>query len=133
MRVRLAFVACSLLLLGACHSVQKSSPDAEIRSAIEAHLQQDPHLSLQNFTTHIVSVKLHGDTADALVRYQSKGSPPAAVLVQYTLKKSGQGWTVTSSAPAGGQGMHGMGESESNSPTMTPQSSSAPLQPEASH
>lgn len=131
MRAKTGIVVFSLLWLGACHGVRKPPSQAGIRRAIEAHLRQDPHLSLQNFTTEIVSVKLEGNTADALVRYRSKASPPVAVLVRYTLKKSGQGWEVTSSAPAGGQGMHGAGEEGANPPATT--SPSGPPRPIASH
>ena len=132
MRLGIGVVVVSLVALPACHRAETGSPEAAIRQAIEAHLKQDPHLSLQNFTTKIVSLKLAGSTADALVRYQSKQSPAVAVLVKYTLQKKGAGWEVTSSAPAGGQGMHGMGESGATA-TPTPTPSPAPLQPESSH
>ncbi len=134
MRLVIAFVAISLIPLPACNRFQRSSSREAIRQAIEAHLRQDQHLSLQNFTTEIASVKFKGDAAEALVRYRSKQSPSIVVQVRYELRRSGDHWQVTSSAPAGGQGMgmHGAvsGGAAASAPASPPPGQ---LRPEASH
>jgi hypothetical protein len=135
MRLTLALMAILLISLPACSRLRSSSSKQAIRQAIEAHLRQDRHLSLQNFTTEIASVKFKGATAEALVRFRSKQSPQVAVLVRYELKKSGDHWLVTSSAPAGGQGMGMHGSPASGTAPSAPAAPppAGPLQPEASH
>ena len=80
-----------------------------IKGAIEAHLKDNPALSMQNFNTEIENVQYKDDTADALAKFVSKTDPNSAVEVRYQLKLDGRTWKVVSSKPEGGQGMGGHG------------------------
>ncbi len=94
-----------LILIGlagfvACHKV--ASKEA-VKQAVEKHLHENPHLMLNSFTTHFEKITLKGNTAQALVEYQSKNLPRLAVSVLYELRKVGGEWQVVSSSSAGGQ------------------------------
>lgn len=100
---------CRLWVLAAALSVvgvagcQKVNSNTAIREAIENHLHQNGHLMLNNFTTHFEKIAQNGDTAQVLVKYQSKKLPNAAVQVSYGLKKISGQWQVVSSSSVGGQ------------------------------
>jgi hypothetical protein len=76
-----------------------------VQGAIETHLKDNPHLSMQNFNTEVEKVTFKDDTADALAKFVAKGAPEHAVEVRYHLKRDGLHWKVVSSEPVGGQGM----------------------------
>jgi hypothetical protein len=142
MRGVVAGIILSAMVMAGCQSRSgRLNTKEAVRQAVEAHLKGNAHLEISNFTTSVESVKFKGDTADALVRFQGKQSPDAAVVVRYKLKKAGDHWEVTSSAPAGGQGMHGdMGTTTAPGPAAPAPGSPAPgsnphgqLTPEASH
>ncbi|HZT68957.1 MAG TPA: hypothetical protein VFC10_04315, partial [Terriglobia bacterium] len=70
-KLPIAIVACTLALSACSIAGSLKSKDA-IKGAIEAHLRDNPHLSLKNFNTEIESVEFKDDTADALARFVSK-------------------------------------------------------------
>jgi predicted porin len=97
-------LACAALVsLAALAGCRKANPNTEIEAAIQKHLNQNSHLMLSSFTTHFETVTVHGDTAQALVKYESKNIPNLAVEVSYGLKQAGGQWQVVSSSSAGGQ------------------------------
>lgn len=100
-------VIVGMFLLSACSSSGSGTANQAIQDAINAHLKNNPQLSLENFNTKIESVKIKGDTAEALARFVTKQPPHMAVEVHYQLKREGQAWKVVSSKMAGGQGTHG--------------------------
>ena len=104
----IAVIAGTLLLAGCSMSGGLKSNEA-IKGAIEAHLKDNPALSMQNFNTEIESVQYQDDTADALAKFVSKADPNSAVEVRYQLKLDGRTWKVVSSKPEGGQGRGGHG------------------------
>jgi hypothetical protein len=118
-------------LLAACSMSGSLKSKRAVQGAIEAHLKDNPHLSMQNFNTEIETVTFKDDTADALAKFVSKEAPQNAVEVRYQLKRDGLHWEVVSSAPVGGQGM-GMhtgaagSMAEPSAPQGQPQ---APLEP----
>lgn len=132
-------VIVGTLLLSACSMTGGLKSKDAIKGAIEAHLKDNPHLSMQNFNTEIESVKYKDDTADALAKFVSKANPESSVEVQYQLKLDGREWKVVSSKPVGGQGMGGHGGSMGGSmPAMPPGHPAIPQGksqegPEASH
>lgn len=126
------------LLLSACSMTGGLKSNDAIQGAIETHLKDNPHLSMQNFNTEIVSVKYKDDTADALVKFVSKADSNSTVEVRYQLKLDGREWKVVSSQPVGGQGMGGHGGSMGSMPAMPPGHPAMPqgksdTSPEASH
>ena len=124
------------LLLAACSMAGGLKSNDAIRGAIEAHLKDNPHLSMTNFNTQIESVQFKDDTADALAKFVSKADQNSAVEVRYQLKLEDQMWKVVSSAPAGGQGMGGHGGAMESMPAghpgVPPAGEGQPA-PEASH
>ncbi len=104
----IAVIAGTLLLAGCSKGGGLKANDA-IKAAIEAHLKDNPALSMQNFNTEIEKVQYKDDTADALAKFVSKADPNAAVEVRYQLKLDGSTWKVVSSKSEGGQGMGGHG------------------------
>ena len=104
-----------------------------VQAAIETHLQENSSISRSNFTTQIETVDFKGDTANALVKFQSKQAPNLTVHVRYQLKRSGSHWIVMSSEPAGGQGMDSHIGPESSSSGPAPNSDSSVPAPVTSH
>lgn len=96
-----------MMLIGTLAGVAACSRHAGSRSAVEEaiqkHLNQNPRLSFDAFTTSIETVTFKGDTAEARVKFTSKQNPSLAVEVGYGLKKVGNQWEVISSTPLSGQ------------------------------
>ena len=124
------------LLLSACSMAGSLKSNDVIKGAIEAHLKNNPHLSMTNFNTEIQSVEYKDDTADALAKFVSKADPNSAVEVRYELKLEGRIWKVVSSKPVGGQEMGGHGGSMGSLPPghpAMPPAGQGQTAPEASH
>jgi hypothetical protein len=124
------------LLLSACSMTGSLKSNDAIKGAIEAHLKDNPALSMANFNTEIESVEYKDDTADALAKFVSKADPNSAVEVRYQLKLEGRLWKVVSSKPVGGQGMGGHGSSMGSMPPghpAIPPAGQGQTAPEASH
>ena len=101
MRKLLACVALvSIIGIVGCNRTNSKS---SVEAAIQKHLNQNSHLMLNSFSTQFKTVTLHGDTADALVKFQSKNNPKLSVEVSYTLKKVSGQWQVISSSSGKGQ------------------------------
>ena len=101
---RMAFCAALIaVILAGLASCQRADPKTEVRAAIQEHLKQNAHLIPASFTTHFESISVRGETAEALVKYQSKTVSNLAVEVSYGLKKINGQWQVVSSSSAGGQ------------------------------
>lgn len=98
-------VIVGMFFLSACSSGGSLKSKQAIREAIQAHLKNDPQLSLKNFNTQVESVKFSGDTADAMAKFVTKQPPHMAVKVRYQLKLEGGKWKVVSSKGVSGQGM----------------------------
>src|SRR5579875_1366354 len=99
-KILVSLVILFVIGIGSC---SKLNPKAAVKEAIEKHLHENSHLMLNSFTTHFEKIDVNGDSAEALVRYQSKNLPKLAVLVRYGLKKIDGKWQVVSSSSAGGQ------------------------------
>jgi hypothetical protein len=128
-------VIVGTLLLSACSMTGSLKSKDAIRGAIETHLKNNPHLSMQNFNTVVESVKYKDDTADALAKFVSKADANSTVEVRYQLKLEGREWKVVSSQPVGGQGMGGHGGAMGTMPPGHPPITQEKGQtaPEASH
>ncbi|MGH9772168.1 MAG: hypothetical protein ACRD4Q_10795 [Candidatus Acidiferrales bacterium] len=90
----------SVFGMAGCNRVNSKS---SVEAAIRKHLNQNPHLMLNSFSTRFQKVAVHGDTADALVKFESKNSPNLSVEVSYVLKKANGTWQVVSSSSVNGQ------------------------------
>lgn len=128
-------VIVGTFLLSACSMTGSLKSKDAVRGAIEAHLKDNPHLSMKNFDTQIESVQFKDNTADALAKFVSKADPNSAVEVRYQLKLDGLAWKVTSSQPVGGQGMGSHTGAEGSMPMGHPAIPQGESQtpPEASH
>lgn len=128
MRKLIACVA-GVLLAVACGRWGVHSESA-VERAIQAHLQQNPHLLRDRFTTQVESVSFQGDAAEALVKFQSKDSSGFSVEVKYGLRLQKDHWDVVSSTLLSGQGSgsHNAGEENSPAPAGS-EPASPPLEP----
>ena len=98
------FLLClAIVSVAALMGCRKTNPSAAVEAAVQSHLKQNSHLMLNSFSTHFEKINVNGDTAEALVKYQSKNVPNLAVRVSYGLKKINGQWQVISSSSAGGQ------------------------------
>ena len=92
------YLYIAIVSLAGSASCSRAHSKAAVETAILRHLHQNAHLMLNSFTTRFEGVSVKGDTADALVRYQSKALPRLAVNVRYTLKLEYGQWQVISSS-----------------------------------
>lgn len=101
MRRLLAGVAV-VLILGAA-ACSRTDSKGSVEAAVQKHLNRNPHLLPDSFTTRFERVTLNGDAANTLVKFQSKSNPKLAVEVLYGLKKISGQWQVVSSSSVSGQ------------------------------
>ena len=124
LRNRTIVCLAAVVFIGAC-GVWKAHWGAHsrkaVQQAIQDHLSQNRSLISANFDTQIESVNFKDDTADALVKFQSKQSAQLFVEVRYGLRLESGRWEVVSSTPMSGQGVgsHGAGEDSASSPNDT--------------
>jgi hypothetical protein len=116
-----------ILLSGACGKWGTHSERA-VQQAIDDHLKQNSHLVANSFNTKVESVDFKGDTAEALVKFESKQSANIFVEVRYGLRLQNGQWQVVSSTPMSGQGNDSHGGNESVPPSGA-QPASPPLVP----
>ena len=123
------FVVCLLIVLlgGACGKFGTHSKGA-VEQAIQDHLNQNSHLLANSFNTKLENVSFKGDTADALVRFESKQSAKMFVEVRYGLRLQNGHWEVVSSSMMSGMGgdFHAGG---GTTPATGAQPAPSPLQP----
>lgn len=112
---KLAVCVLILLFYGACGKWRTHSKGA-VQQAIEDHLNQNSHLVANSFKTKVETVNFKDDTADALVRFESKQSANIFVEVRYGLRLESGHWQVVSSTPMSGQGDDSHGRSQSAPP-----------------
>jgi hypothetical protein len=79
--------------------------EAQIRAAIQEHLQHTSNLNLQAFDTDIKQVTVQGDHAQAQVDFHIKGGQ-GVMQMTYQLENSAGTWAVTASNPSAGDGSH---------------------------
>ncbi len=80
-------------------------PNAEIRTAIQAHLAHKGNLNLQAFDMNVQAVTIQGDHAQAQVAYNVKNGPGVMQLT-YALEKRDGSWSVVESNPVGSNFSH---------------------------
>ena len=81
------------------------SPEAQVRTAILAHLAHTSNLNLQAFDTDVKQVNVQGDHAEAQVDFHVKGGPGVMQLT-YQLENRGGAWAVIDSNPVGSNFSH---------------------------
>jgi hypothetical protein len=84
---------------------QSGSAEAQIRTAILAHLAHSSNLNLQAFDTEVKQVTMQGDHAEANVDFHVKGGPGVMQLT-YQLENRAGAWTVIDSNPVGSNFSH---------------------------
>jgi len=84
---------------------QSTSAEAQIRTAILAHLAHTSNLNLQAFDTDVKQVTVQGDHAEAHVDFHVKGGPGVMQLT-YQLENHGGSWAVIDSNPIGSNFSH---------------------------
>jgi len=93
--------------LAGCKKGASSGKDlnAEIRTAIQAHLAHKGNLNLQAFEMNVQAVTVQGDHAQAQVAYNVKNGPGVMQLT-YALEKHDGNWSVVESNPVGSNFSH---------------------------
>lgn len=130
-----ATIAISVLLLAAaCNRLSTHSRSA-VERAINDHLSENRHLKSGSFHTKVESVAFKGDTAAAVVRFESTESSALFVEVKYGLRLENGKWQVVSSAPMSGQGgdSHGGPQDQSLSQPSGTAPAPVPPAPQPSH
>jgi hypothetical protein len=102
-----------------------------VERGIQQHLSRNTQLLSRNFTTQVEKVTFNGDTADAVVKFQSRQQASLFVEVGYHLRLENGRWEVVSSTPMSGQGGDShMGTPNNSSPSPAGTEPAAPqLQP----
>ena len=127
--LKAARIAIGLLLLAtACNRWGTHSKTA-VERAINDHLAENTHLKSGSFHTKVESVAFKGDTADAVVRFESTESSALFVEVRYGLRLENGQWQVVSSTPMSGQGGDSHGSPQDQSFGQPPSAGPAPGQP----
>lgn len=128
-------VLAALLGTGACSRLNTHSK-AAVEQAVNDHLAQNRNLKSGSFQTKIESVNFKGDSADAVVRFESTQSSALFVEVRYGLQRQNGKWEVVSSTPMSGQGGDSHRSAQDQSfgppPTSEPAGSPGPA-PQPSH
>lgn len=88
----------AILSIAVFASCAKTHSKAAVETAIQKHLHENTNVMLNTFKTQFENVSVKGNTATALVKYQSKALPRLAVHVRYTLKLEHGQWQVISSS-----------------------------------
>lgn len=124
----------ALLLSGACSRLNPHSK-AAVEQAINAHLAENRHLRSGSFQTKVESVSFKGDSADAVVRFESTQSSALFVEVRYGLQRENGKWEVVSSTPMSGQGSdsHSSSQDQSFGPPPTTEPAGSAPSPQPSH
>jgi len=106
--MRTAFVLLLGVTLGlgsvACKKANNAERDREaIRVAIEKYLSERSNLNRAAMDVKIGQVTMEGNTAQAQVEFQAKGSEVGGFTMQmeYQLERQGEGWVVRSSRARG--------------------------------
>ncbi len=99
---RMSFILVMAAAIGLVGCSRENSTQA-VKAAIQNHLHANPHLMLNSFTTDFETVRVTGDRANALVKYQSRNLPGLAVHVRYSLKLSHGQWMVLKASTDSGE------------------------------
>jgi len=95
-RILIGFAAIALITSGCSRFTGRSR--SAVREAIQEHLREQPGLQMQNMSMEVNDVRFQGDTADAQVKFVSRESPQAFVVIRYQLRKQGGKWQVQSTS-----------------------------------
>ncbi len=134
-KLKLSTIAtAALLLLCSCNRLSTHSK-ASVERAINDHLAQNRHLKSGSFQTKVESVAFKGDTANAVVRFESRESSSLFVEVRYGLQLENGHWQVVSSTPMSGQGgdSHDSPQDQSFGPPATQPGGPGEPAPQPSH
>jgi hypothetical protein len=104
------------------------TPEASIRTAIQAHLAHRGNLNLQSFDTEVKQVNIQGDNAQAQVEFHVKGGPGVMQLT-YALAKKDNAWSVVESVPASSNFSHPPLDGSAPSPAGAPSAAGTPVDP----
>jgi hypothetical protein len=94
-RLFLYFAILGVVAFANCANTRSTNA---VETAIQKHLHENTNVMLNTFTTKFENVSINGDTANALVKYQSKALPRLAVHVRYVLRLESGAWQVISSS-----------------------------------
>ncbi len=98
---------------------QSSSSEAQIRAAIQEHLEHASNLNLQAFDTDVKQVTVQGSQAQAQVDFHIKGGS-GVMQMTYKLENRAGTWTVVESNPAGDFSHPPAGQSQGPATAPTP-------------
>jgi hypothetical protein len=98
---------------------QSPSSEAQIRAAIQDHLEHASNLNLQAFDTDVKQVTVQGSHAQAQVDFRLKGGS-GVMQMTYKLENRAGTWTVVESNPAGDFSQPPAGQSQAPATAPTP-------------
>ncbi|MGB8474825.1 MAG: hypothetical protein WCE61_12135 [Candidatus Acidiferrum sp.] len=117
-KIAITLAFCVAVLAGCQHQKQDnsfssgqvappvdSSPNAAIRTAIQAHLAHNTNLRMDSFEMELKQVTFDGDHAQAQVEFHAK-SGGGTMQLNYALAKKDGVWSVVESTPAGSNFSH---------------------------
>jgi hypothetical protein len=98
-----------------------------VEQSIQEHLSHNTELLSHNFATQVERVSFNGDSADAVVKFQSTQQASLFVEVGYHLRLENGRWEVVSSTPMSGQGGDSHAAMPKDQSPSTPSSASSPV------
>jgi len=101
--MKLIVAMAAVMVAAACGKWGMHSQGA-VERGIQEHLSRNTQLLSRNFTTRVEKVSFNGDSADAVVKFQSTQQASLFVEVGYHLRLENGRWEVVSSTPLSGQG-----------------------------
>ena len=101
--MKLIVAMAAVMVAAACGKWGMHSQGA-VERGIQEHLSRNTQLLSRNFTTRVEKVSFNGDSADAVVKFQSTQQASLFVEVGYHLRLENGRWEVVSSTPMSGQG-----------------------------
>ena len=143
MRIRwIPAVLAALTALAACNSGPGPAPapeaaaaapagdvEAQVEAAVRKHLSRRSDLDMGAMDMTIQKVDVQGETAEAVVGFQVKGQPEAAMSMNYRLVRENGEWVVQPNAGAAHAPEAQPGAGQGLPPGHPPTSGAEPSQP----
>jgi hypothetical protein len=134
-------VLAALAALAACGSGPEPTPtpeaaaapagdvESQVEAAVRKHLSRRSDLDMNAMDMTIQKVDVQGETAEAVVGFQVRGQPGAAMSMNYRLVRQGGEWVVQPNAGAAHAPAPQPGAGQSLPPGHPPTSGAEPSQP----
>jgi hypothetical protein len=85
-----------------CH--RQANDQEAIRASIDKHLNETAGLNLSAMDRDVKQISVNGNQATAQVEFHLKQGGDGRMLIEYTLERKGNQWSVLKSKPVGMEG-----------------------------